>query len=89
MYLFSWQSPVMDGKYKAIHCIELPFVFDNIERCANMTGGGRQAQNLADKVSEAWIQFYHHATDQEIFHHAQVYKHLTFPHFTFPHPSGM
>ena len=30
MYLFSWQSPVMDGKYKAIHCIELPFVFDNI-----------------------------------------------------------
>jgi len=20
MYLFTWQSPVMDGKYKAVHC---------------------------------------------------------------------
>lgn len=60
MYLFSWQSPIMGGKYKAIHCMELPFVFDNIERCENMTGGGREAQNLADKVSKAWINFAHH-----------------------------
>ena len=57
MYMFSWQSPVMDGKYKAIHCMELPFVFNNIERCKNMTGGGRNAQILADKVSQAWINF--------------------------------
>ena len=60
MYLFSWQSPVMGGKYKAIHCMELPFVFDNIERCENMTGGGRDAHILADKVSQAWINFAHH-----------------------------
>ncbi len=59
MYLFSWQSPVMDGKYKAVHCMELPFVFDNIARCENMTGGGRQAHILADKVSQAWINFAH------------------------------
>ena len=57
MYLFSWESPVLDGKYKAMHCIELPFVFDNIERCQNMTGGGRQAHILADKTSQAWINF--------------------------------
>lgn len=57
MYLFSWQSPVMDGKYKAIHCMELPFVFDNIGRCANMTGGGIDAHVLAHKTSLAWINF--------------------------------
>jgi len=57
MYIFSWQSPVMDGKYKAMHCMELPFVFNNIQRCKNMTGGGRLAQNLADKVSQSWINF--------------------------------
>jgi para-nitrobenzyl esterase len=57
MYLFSWESPVLDGKFKAMHCIELPFVFDNIERCQNMTGGGRQAHILADKTSQAWINF--------------------------------
>ncbi len=59
MYMFSWQSPVMDGKYKALHCMELPFVFDNIERCENMTGGTKEAHVLAEKVSQAWINFAH------------------------------
>lgn len=57
MYLFTWQSPVFDGKYKSLHCMELPFVFDNIERGKNMTGGGEQAHVLADKVSSAWLNF--------------------------------
>lgn len=57
MYLFTWQSPVLDGKYKAFHCMELPFVFDNIEKCKEMTGGGAAAHELADKVSQAWINF--------------------------------
>ena len=57
MYLFTWQSPVWDGKYKSLHCMELPFVFDNIERGKNMTGGGAAAHVLADKVSNAWINF--------------------------------
>jgi para-nitrobenzyl esterase len=57
MYLFTWQSPVLDGKYKAVHCMELPFVFNNIHRCAEMTGGAKQAYALADKMSAAWINF--------------------------------
>lgn len=57
MYLFTWQSPVFDGKYKSLHCMELPFVFDNIERGKNMTGGGQAAHDLADKVSRSWINF--------------------------------
>ncbi len=57
MYLFDWQSPVLDGKYKALHCMELAFCFDNIQRCRQMTGGGAEAQALADKMSNAWIAF--------------------------------
>lgn len=57
MYLFTWQSTSLDGKYKAMHCMELPFVFNNIARCENMTGGGKEAYILADKVSQAWINF--------------------------------
>jgi len=57
MYMFSWESPAMDGKYKSFHCLELPFVFNNVQLAANKTGGGRDAQNLADKVSQAWINF--------------------------------
>ncbi len=57
MYLFTYQSPVLDGKYKAIHCIEIPFAFNNIARCEEMTGGTKEAYALAEKVSGAWINF--------------------------------
>ena len=57
MYLFTWQSPVLDGVFKAMHCMELPFVFNNIDRCEEMTGGGKDARALADKISGAWINF--------------------------------
>ncbi|MCG2459165.1 carboxylesterase/lipase family protein [Flavobacteriaceae bacterium F89] len=57
MYLFTWQSPVFDGKYKALHCMDLPFVFDNVDLANHMTGGGKEAHILADKMSRAWINF--------------------------------
>ncbi len=57
MYLFTWQSPVFDGKYKALHCMELPFVFDNIALANQMTGGGQEAHDLAAKMSQSWINF--------------------------------
>lgn len=57
MYLFTWQSPVLDGVYKALHCMEIPFAMNNIARCEEMTGGGKEAYVLADKMSQAWINF--------------------------------
>ncbi|WP_276371420.1 carboxylesterase family protein [Chryseolinea sp. H1M3-3] len=57
MYLFTWQSPVMNGDYKAVHCMEIPFTMNNIARCEEMTGGGKEAYALADKMSHAWINF--------------------------------
>ena len=57
MYIFNWQSPVLDGKFKAMHCMDLPFVFDNIQYAEEMTGGGKNAYATAEKVSEAWINF--------------------------------
>jgi len=57
MYLFTWQSPVNGGMYKAMHCMDIAFQFDNIARCQEMTGGGKDAYVLADKVSSAWINF--------------------------------
>lgn len=57
MYLFDWQSPVLDGKYKAFHCMEIPFCFNTIQKAKNMTGGTKEAQALADKISAAWVNF--------------------------------
>lgn len=57
IYMFSWESPVLDGAFRSSHCMELPFVFDNIYRSRGMTGGGEEAHALADKMSRSWINF--------------------------------
>ena len=37
--------------------MELPFVFDTVDLANQMTGGGEEAHQLADKMSSAWINF--------------------------------
>jgi para-nitrobenzyl esterase len=56
-YSFAWRTPVLDGRLRAFHRSELPFFFDNTDRCAHMTGGTAAARSLAAKVSGALIQF--------------------------------
>lgn len=56
-YLFTWQSPVNDGSLGACHGMELPFMFNNIAMARTLTGGGKDAYRLADKISSAWINF--------------------------------
>jgi para-nitrobenzyl esterase len=57
VYWFTWQTPVLNGRPRAFHCAELPFVFDNTDRCENMTGGGPEARALGAIMSDAWINF--------------------------------
>ena len=57
MYMFAWESPVLDGILRSTHCMEIPFVFNNADIHASMTGGGEDALELAEKMSQAWINF--------------------------------
>lgn len=57
MYMFTWDSPVLDGALRSTHCMEIPFVFNNAKIHASMTGGGAQAEALAAKMSDAWLAF--------------------------------
>jgi para-nitrobenzyl esterase len=57
MYFFNWRSPVRDGKLKAFHTVEIPFVFDNVELTPSMVGTGPELQPMADKISAAWVAF--------------------------------
>jgi carboxylesterase type B len=59
MYLFTWATPVMDGKLKSCHALELPFVFDAIDApgLAMLTGDGPERQAIADAMHAAWIAF--------------------------------
>jgi para-nitrobenzyl esterase len=57
LYWFHWQTPILDGRPRAFHCAELPFVFYNTDRCATMTGGGPEARELAGRIADAWLAF--------------------------------
>ena len=57
MYYFTWRSPVRDGKLKALHTVEIPFVFDNTDLAPFEVGTGPGLHPLADKISNAWVAF--------------------------------
>ena len=56
-YQFTWESPVLDGALGSTHCIEIPFVFDNVLRHRTFTGGGEDAVQLGHRVSRLWTSF--------------------------------
>ena len=57
LYYFTWETPVLGGRLKTPHTMEIPFAFDNVKISERLTGGGADAMALADKVSDAWIAF--------------------------------
>lgn len=57
MYRFQWYTPVGSGRLRAMHCLDIPFAFDNVEACKTITGDGPDRQPLADKMSAAWVAF--------------------------------
>lgn len=57
MYLFTWETPVLNGRLKSCHALEIPFVFDNLARAARFTGDRPECQAIADGMSEAWLAF--------------------------------
>lgn len=56
-YRFDWKTPVLDGAMGSPHCIEIPFVFDNVLRHRTFTGGGEDAVELGHRVSRLWTSF--------------------------------
>ena len=57
MYLFTWETSAANGRLKSCHALEIPFVFDNIERGGNFTRGRPECTGIAEKMSEAWLSF--------------------------------
>ena len=56
-YLFTWQTPQLDGRPRAFHSCEIAFVFNNGDLCINLTGGRPDALALAEQMSRAWVSF--------------------------------
>jgi len=59
VYLFAWETPVLAGRLRSCHTLEIPFVFDNVETAA-LTGDDPARLALAEKMSRAWLAFARH-----------------------------
>jgi len=57
MYRFQWYSPVSGGRLRAMHCMDIPFVFNTIDTCQAITGDGADRRALSDAMSGAWVAF--------------------------------
>lgn len=56
-YLFKWNAPHLDGMLKSSHCMEIAFVFNNIEGTEEYNSGSSEAYALAEKLSKTWATF--------------------------------
>jgi para-nitrobenzyl esterase len=59
VYQFNWETPILKGKLRSPHTIEMPFVFDNVgdPLVQKLTGSAPDIFPLAERVSSAWAAF--------------------------------
>jgi para-nitrobenzyl esterase len=56
-YIYSWRTPVLDGRPGPFHACEIAFTFDNAEICEHYSGGTPEAFVLSKQISTAWVNF--------------------------------
>src|SRR5204863_7787231 len=57
MYIWNWGAPVENGILRAPHTMEIPFVFDNVDKGPLLLGTTPSTQKLATSASDAWVAF--------------------------------
>ena len=58
MYLFAWQTPILGGRLRSGHCLDVPFVFHDVDNKTNgNTGSSPTRYALQDQMSGAWVAF--------------------------------
>jgi para-nitrobenzyl esterase len=57
LFTFAWKTDVLNGRPRAFHGSEIPFVFRNTDLAAHRTGGTEGARAMSDKISNTWVAF--------------------------------
>lgn len=59
MYRFDWESPVLNGALASTHALEIPFVWNTLNKSNTdkLTGDSPNRQIVADQMHDAWIAF--------------------------------
>jgi para-nitrobenzyl esterase len=56
VYLFTWETPALNGRLKSPHALEIPFVFDTV-KTSTLCGDAPTRFALAEKMSRTWLAF--------------------------------
>ncbi len=57
MYKIDWNSPVLGGKLRSPHAVELPFIFDNVDVSAGLVGAGSGQDAMAHLMRATFAAF--------------------------------
>lgn len=58
VYEFTWRSTLFDGRLGACHALEIPFVFDVLDKPeTTRITGENPPQKIADEMHRAWVDF--------------------------------
>lgn len=58
LYRLAWPTPVLGGKLRTPHSLDVPLVFDNVGASTSLVGNDTGTpQRVADAMSAAWIAF--------------------------------
>jgi para-nitrobenzyl esterase len=56
LYAFDWETPVLGGRLKSFHALDVPFVFETIE-VGGYTDRGEVAHDLSSRIAATWTAF--------------------------------
>src|ERR1700736_1893430 len=56
-YIYTWRTPVLNGRPGSFHASEIAFTFDNAEICDHYSCGVPEAFVLSKQISNAWANF--------------------------------
>jgi para-nitrobenzyl esterase len=57
MYQLIWNTPVRNGQLKSPHTLDIPLMFDNVDKARVLVGPGAEPEALARQMSDAWLAF--------------------------------
>jgi para-nitrobenzyl esterase len=57
MYYLTWETPVGNGVFKSPHTLDIPFMFNNVDKAVALTGDSPEARKLEEQMSSSWIAF--------------------------------
>ena len=57
MYYLVWETPVANNLFKSPHTLDIPLMFDNVDKARVLVGPGPDPEALAMQMSDAWLAF--------------------------------